>query len=198
MSEQPREQLHMLWPETRRDAPAVLSDSDPDYRLRTYRPTDAEAYLALLAGAGFTWDAETLAAWLDRALPDGLFLIEHRATGQLAATAMASHNPSPLHPFGGELGWVAGSPAHAGRGLGRAVCAAVIARFLSAGYRRIYLKTDDWRLPALSIYLRLGITPFLYTPDMRGRWQSICEQVRQPFTPEAWPGPVHIPPLQVL
>ena len=60
------------------------------------------------------------------------------------ATAMACHNPAPLHPFGGELGWVAGDPAHAGKGLGLAVCTAVTARFLSAGYHNVmgYFRDD--------------------------------------------------------
>jgi mycothiol synthase len=187
MSQQPVQQLHMVWPE-------ALLDRPPDpilpsgYTLRPYRSADAEAYLRLLHGAGFLhWNEEMLGQWLDRVLPDGLLLIEHAATAALAATSMAAHRPMPLHPFGGELGWVAGDPAHAGRGLGRAVCAGVVRRFLSAGYRRIYLKTDDWRLPAISIYLRLGFVPFLYAEDMALRWAAVCEQLGQPFTPDAWP-----------
>jgi mycothiol synthase len=128
-----------------------------------------------------------LGHWLDRVLPDGLLLIEHLPTRELAATAMAAHNPRPQHPFGGELGWVAGNPRHAGRGLGRAVCAGVVRRLMSAGYRRIYLCTDDWRLPAISIYLRLGFVPLLYADDMAPRWSSVCEQLGYPSTPEAWP-----------
>jgi mycothiol synthase len=72
--------------------------------------------------------------------------------------------------------------------LGTAVCAAATARLLSAGYGRIYLQTDDWRLPALLTYLRLGYVPFLYAADMPSRWQSVCEALGWPYTPEAWPG----------
>jgi mycothiol synthase len=183
---QPPQQLHMLWPERLMPAPPEPS-LNPDYELRVFRPEDAGAYLALMHGAGFTqFDAEALKKWLDRVLPDGFFVVVYRPTGELAATALAAHNPSPLHPFGGELGWVAGSPAHAGRGLGRAVCAAVVRRFVCAGYRRIYLKTDDLRLPALKVYLGLGFVPFLFADDMPGRWQAICEKLSWPFTPEQW------------
>lgn len=175
----------MLWPADR-PAPEVMLPAD--YRLRAYQPTDADAYIALLHGAGFTqWDADTLAGVLTRALPGTPFLVEFEPTGALVATAVAEHHGTPLHPYGGELGWVAGDAAHARRGLGRAVCAAVVRRFLSAGYSRIYLKTDDWRLPAITVYLRLGLVPFLFQPDMPARWQAICEQLGWPYTPEAWP-----------
>jgi mycothiol synthase len=187
----PAQQLHMLWPADWLIAanPALPMTLPEDYELRTYQPADAAAYLDLMHGAGFTdFDEARLVGWLTKVLPDGFFLIVHRPTGQLAVTAGASHNPDPLHPYGGELGWVAGSPAHAGRGLGRAVCAAVVNRFLSAGYRRIYLRTDDWRLPAIKIYLDLGFQPFLYAPDMAGRWAVVCEKLRWPYMLEQWPG----------
>jgi mycothiol synthase len=177
----------MIWPEAWLDRPPDVI-LPYDYALRPFRPADAEAYLQLLHGAGFVqWNAEMLDQWLERVLPDGLLLIEHAPTAELAATSMAGHRPTPFHPFGGELGWVAGNAHHAGRGLGRAVCAAVVRRFLSAGYRRIYLKTDDWRLPAISIYLRLGFVPFLYADDMAPRWAAVCEKVGQPYAPDAWP-----------
>jgi mycothiol synthase len=96
---------------------------------------------------------------------------------------MASHSPCALHPYGGELGWVAGDPAHSGKGLGLATCTAVTARFIQAGYRRIYLRTDDFRLPAIKIYLKMGYQPLLHAPDMEARWKAVCEALKMPFTP---------------
>jgi mycothiol synthase len=186
MSDQTQPQLQMLWPVRLLDAPPAPM-LPAGYVLRTYRPQDEGAYLDLMHGAGFThFDGEAVARWLDKLLPGGFFLIEHRATGQLAATAMANHNPRPGHPFGGELGWVAGSPAHAGQRLGQAVCAAATARLLDAGYRRIYLLTDDWRLPAIKTYLRLGYVPYLCAPGMAARWQAVCAALEWPYTPEEW------------
>ena len=178
----PTGQLHMLWPEHLQEMPpeslAAEQALPAGYRLRTYRPEDETGYLAVMHAAGFThFDHKAVQLWLDKVLPDGFFLVEHEPTGQIVATAMATHNPSPLHPFGGELGWVAGSPEHAGKHLGRVVCAAVTARFLRAGYRRIYLKTDDWRLPAIATYLRLGYVPFLYADDMAERWRVVCARL---------------------
>jgi len=170
----------MLWPESRQSDPLDLLPPS-GYRLRTYIDADASGYLSVMTNAGFTYvNDEFIDTWKRRVLPDGWFLIEHIATGDLVCTAMATHNPEPLHPYAGELGWVAGSSAHAGKGLGMAVCAAVLRRFRAAGYRRVYLKTDDWRLPAIKSYLKLGFVPFLYAPDMPERWQVVCEQLDWP------------------
>ncbi len=183
------QQLRMIWPEARLAA-APPVQLHPDYLLRTYQPGDEEHWFQLMDKAGFDgWNQVRLEPLLAAVLPEGWFLAVDRASGHIVATAMAVHRPHPLHPFGGELSWVAADPAHAGKGLGWTVCAAVTGRFLSAGYRTIYLLTDDVRLPALRIYLKLGYLPLLYAPDMAGRWQQICAHLGWPFTPEQWPQP---------
>ncbi len=106
--------------------------------------------------------------------------------GEIVASAMALRSQTKTPPFEGELGWLAGDPAHAGKGLGRAVSAAVTTRFIGAGFRNIHLYTEDWRLPALKTYLKLGYVPFLYTPGMPERWRAVCAQLGWPFTPEMW------------
>ena len=180
-------QLHMLLAEDRLGTPPLRSLPE-GYRLRVFAPADSGGYLRLMHAADFTdFDADRVEQCLRIVLPDGWFLVVHIASGEIVATAMATHNPDPLHPDGGELGWVATAPAHRGQGLGTAACAAVLHRFLQAGYRRIYLKTDDWRLPAIKSYLHLGFHPFLYDADMAECWQAVCAQLNVPFTPEAWP-----------
>jgi len=190
MSQQAHEkQLHMLWPERLLHSPPPVV-VPAGYALRTLRDEDKPGHLRVMAEAGFDqWNEQALEQWLFRVLPDGFFVVVHRASGQVVATAMATHNPSELHPYGGELGWVAASPQHAGRGLGMTVCAAVTARYLQAGYRRIYLKTDDFRLPAIKTYLKLGYVPFLYAEDMASRWREVCAKLSWPFTPDEWPRP---------
>jgi len=176
-----------------REAPMIALP--PGYELRTFRAGDEDEFVALLKSAGFDyWTRDTLAVWLQKALPDGIFVAVHSATGALAATAMASHNPAEHHPFGGELGWVAGHPDHRGHRLGAVVCAAVIRRFAQAGYSRVYLKTDDFRLPAIRTYLKLGLVPFIFAHDMESRWQALCEKLNWQFTPEQWPRVAFAPP----
>ena len=110
----------------------------------------------------------------------------HTASDTIVATAMGLHDHSDDHPFGGELGWVAADPAHAGQGLGLAVSAAVTARLLAAGYRNVHLYTEHWRLAAIKSYLKLGYVPFLYAPEMADRWRLLCDELGWPYTPEAW------------
>jgi mycothiol synthase len=134
------------------------------------------------------WNDEKLWPWMARIPPESWFMAVHVESGEIVATAMGLHDHTELHPFGGELGWVAGDPAQAGKGLGMAVSAAVTARLIAAGYRDIHLYTEHWRLAALKTYLKLGYVPFLYTPEMPERWRAICEQLQWPFTPEMWRG----------
>ena len=186
-AEKPKQQLKLVWPQHLLNSPPTVH-VPTGYTLRTYQPGDESGFYKVMDLAGFKdWDDDTLRPWLLKILPDGWFLIVHQTSAEIVATAMANHNPRELHPFAGELGWVAGHPDHAGKGLGMAVCASVVHRLLKAGYRNIYLNTDDWRLPAISIYLRLGWVPFLYAPDMEERWRVVCSQVGWAFTPQDWP-----------
>ncbi len=180
------EQLQMLWPEERLGTPPHVSVA-AGYSLRTFRDGEMAAYLELAHAAGFDrFDEESVSEYMTRNLPGGFFVVEHDASGELAASAMAQHSPDGRHPAGGALGWVMGQPAHSGKGLGLTVCAAATARLLSAGYRRIYLKTDDWRLAALKTYFKLGYVPFLFAPDMKERWRDVCDKLSWPCAPAAW------------
>lgn len=152
------------------------------YALRTYRDGDGDAWIALMRQAGFaSWDEKTLTQALAMALPDGIYFIECLSPRELAATAMAGHKPTDLHPFGGELGWVAVSPPHRGKRLSAAVSIAATRRLVAAGYRRVYLSTDDWRLPAIRTYLRIGYVPLLFAPDMEGRWRAVAGNLGMRF-----------------
>ena len=183
---QPKAQLQMMWPERSLDSPPAVRVPD-GYDLRTYRPGDEARFYEVMALAGWPgWDDEKLKPYLARTLPEAWFLAIHLASGRIVASAMGIHDHSEVHPFGGELGWVAADPTHSGKGLGAAVCSAVTARLIGAGYRDIHLYTEDWRLPALKTYLKLGYAPFLFAPDMPRRWEAICTQLHWPYTPEAW------------
>ena len=176
----------MEWPERLLDTPPAVR-LPPGYQLRVYQPGDEARFYELMALAGWPgWDDQRLEPWMLRIPPASWFMAVHIASSAIVASAMGLHNHTPLHPVGGELGWVAGDPAHAGKGLGMAASAAVTARLIGAGYRNIHLYTEDWRLPAIKTYLKLGYQPLLYLPEMPGRWQAICAQLQWPYTPERW------------
>ena len=190
------EQLHMVWPESRLESPpeVVLPE---EYALRTFLDDDMPAYLALMRSAGFEgWTPASTREKMRPVLPEGFFIVVERFSGALVATAMAVNNPTPLHPGGGELGWVATAPAHRGKRLGLAVCAAVVGRFLQAGYEHIYLRTDDWRQAAIKTYLRLGFEPFLFNAEMIKRWRCVCRKIGRPYTPERWLDADIFPPAE--
>ncbi len=179
-----RPQLQMVYPEELLARPPEVA-LPAGYRMRQLAEGDTAAYRELMASAGFEgWDDERIERTLRGTLPGGFFVVEHAASGRLVATAMATHNPGELHPHGGELGWVAAHTDHRGRGLGMAVCAAVVRRFIEAGYRRLYLKTDDWRLAAIKTYLRLGFRPLLFVEGMQERWRAVCAELGRPFEPQ--------------
>ena len=90
--------------------------------------------------------------------------------------------PVLTHPYyNGELGWVAADPEHRGKRLGYAVCAITIKRILQAGYKHIYLLTDDFRLPALKIYLKQGWIPYINDAAMKKRWKNIFKELKMVF-----------------
>jgi mycothiol synthase len=173
----PKAQLQMVWPRDRLNDPPKWTVPEA-YALRTFHRGDEDEHIRLMRSAGFKdWNADSLDNALPKCLPDGFFVIHANGRDTLVATAMAIRNPIDLHRAGGELGWVAADPEHRGRGLGLCVCAAVTSRFLDAGYTDLYLRTDDFRLPAIRTYLKLGWIPFLFAPDMEERWRAVCRQL---------------------
>jgi len=181
----PHPQLEMIWPAQRLDAPPSIH-LPAGYALRTHRAEDTPRFYQVMALAGWPgWDDARLRPWLGRILPQGWFVIVCQERGQIVATAMAL--TSEAYPGGGELGWLASDPDHRGRGLGLVAAAAVTAWFIEAGRRPMHLYTEDYRLPALKTYLKLGYVPFLCQPEMGDRWRTVCQQLGWPFTPDGWP-----------
>jgi mycothiol synthase len=173
-------QLHMVVPERLLSGWPAPSLGD-GYEMRPFRDEDLPAYIELLhkVQLGGEWTPARVAAVRRTILPGGFFVVVHRASGRLVATAMATHHPQDLHPDGGEVGWVAADPEHKGKGLGRAVVLASTQRLIQAGYRRVYLSTDDFRLPAIKVYLDAGFEPLLYQDDMAGRWADIRRKLKR-------------------
>jgi mycothiol synthase len=178
--------LQLVWPTHQR--PEFIEPHVPSgYAIRTYQPGDEHPFLALMAVTDFDpWDDAKLQYNLARIIPDGWFFALDSTTQNAVGTAMCLHNYSGHTPFTGDVGWVACHPAHRGHGVGYSLTAAVTNRFRSAGYTRIQLGTEYYRLPAIKTYLKLGYLPRLYCPEMYPMWEAICAQIAWPFTPETW------------
>jgi mycothiol synthase len=146
------------------------------YALRSMRPDELPVWVALLNENGELgeWDlarAEGIFRGGERVPFEGCFFITR--DGEPVATAQLTlHHEGPYAPIP-ELGWVAASPAHQGKGLGYAVCLAVLHHAAAAGYERIFLLTDDHRLPAIATYFKLGFAPWLVDPAAWERWGTV-------------------------
>jgi len=179
-------QLRMIWPENLISHPPEVN-LPSGYSIRVYLPGDDARFFEIMELAGWDgWNEEMLQPWLAKILPDGWFMVIDEKTDEIVATAMALHNYKGTYPFWGDLGWLAVDPGHGGKGLGLNVSAAVTSRFIEGGYRKIQLFTEDYRLPALKTYLKLGYIPSLYTGGMLERWEAICTKLDWQFTPNRW------------
>jgi mycothiol synthase len=180
------EQVQMVWPECR-PAPDLHSNLPKGVVLRTYQPGDEPGFFALMDAAGWPgWDEDRLRPWLYRILPKGWFMLVNGASGEIIGTCMTTHDPTWQAPFCGEVGWTAVHPQRQGKGLGAILVAAVVERFLQAGYDCIHLYTEIWRFAALKMYLKLGFIPYLDPPGPLDQWRSICSQLGWDFDPSLW------------
>ena len=162
------------WPREAATRPPVRPLPE-GYALCTFRLGDAAEHLRLMHTAGFAeWGEKELADAIEKSLPDGFLVIRHIQTDRIAASAIAQRVPLDGFIEGGELNWVAADPEHRGKGLGYAVCAAATRRFIESGRQWVCLRTDDFRLAAIKVYLGLGYVPYLFAPDMRARWRRVC------------------------
>ncbi|MDE0002636.1 MAG: GNAT family N-acetyltransferase [Rhodospirillaceae bacterium] len=158
------------------------------YALRRYRRGDVESMGATLRAAGFTdWDADRVLGYLedaDRRAGSAVVELEGRVVASTFASRMPSDRVSPSTGKPGEpwregvLDYVATDPDHQGRGLGRATCTAVSRYLVGQGCEMVSLLTDDWRLPAIHLYLSMGFEPVMNREDMPGRWARVRAELK--------------------
>ena len=159
------------------------------YVLRRYREGDGVTLAGTLRGAGFVdWDVARVLGYLEDAdRRAGSAVVEYE--GIIVASTFASRTStgatSPVTGKAGDprqegvLDYVATHPDHQGRGLGRATCTAVSRYLVDQGCETVSLWTDDWRLPAIHLYLSLGYRPVMNRGDMPGRWDAVMAELEK-------------------
>lgn len=148
----------------------------PGYNLSTLLDRDEADWIDALNATGQLgeWDQDVAGKWLEgerHAIKDGVFLI---IFADRAVATACTIDPAP----GAEkleLGWVSASPDHQAKGLGYQVCLAVMHHTHKLGYSETYLFTDDWRLPAIKTYLKLGFEPEITHESHPERWKAVFE-----------------------
>ncbi len=94
----------------------------------------------------------------------------------VVATASYQLKPTTT-PKSGWVHYVGADPNHSGRGLGLAVVSQVLLEIFDAGHESALLTTDDFRLPAIRTYLKLGFEPDLIHESHFQRWQNVLDQL---------------------
>tara|TARA_B100000073_G_scaffold97415_2_gene77443 strand:+ start:249 stop:842 length:594 start_codon:yes stop_codon:yes gene_type:complete len=73
----------------------------------------------------------------------------------------------------GRLDFVVTHPEYRNEGLSTIVCTEVIKYLIKNNYEKIILQTDDWRIPAIAVYFKLGFKPVLINKESKIRWNKI-------------------------
>ena len=137
---------------------------------------DAGGIAALLSAAfQEEWDADRVVRDLGPAQGvDASYVV--RDQGRVVAVASARHLPE-VFPGSGYLHYVAADASQSGRGLGAVVTKAVLRHFLDEGVGSAILETDDFRLPAIRTYLKLGFVPEYRHDEDQVRWSRVLPAV---------------------
>ncbi len=90
------------------------------------------------------------------------------------ATAAAWFIPDYGEDYG-VIHMVGALPGYSGKKLGVTVVKAAMRKLKGEGRRFARLKTDDFRLPAVKSYLRLGFKPLIVDANQPDRWKRLYE-----------------------
>jgi mycothiol synthase len=167
-------QLFMRLPELGDLPPAPPLDAS--YALRTATQAD-HGQLAELLSEAFAdkWDAKRVAVEFS---PDNGVEATYVVVSPAGVVAAASARRLPdRYPEAGYVHYVGVRVSERGRRLGELVTRRVLVHFVAAGLDQAVLDTDDFRLPAVRTYLRLGFVPEPRTPGEARRWSKVLRNL---------------------
>ena len=146
------------------------------FEVRGYLPGDEESWLKLLNTGeyGSDWDRIRLHEFLagpERASGSVVVARDNRVVAATFASVEVGRDCT------GRVDFVTSHPDVRGLGLGRVVCTGVVRYLVDKGYQQVILYTDDWRLPAIGLYLSMGFEPEMTRRDMPERWRRVMEQL---------------------
>ncbi|MCX7804464.1 MAG: GNAT family N-acetyltransferase [Planctomycetota bacterium] len=168
-------QLHMLRP----DLEALPDPAPPDgCPIRPFRPGWERAWERIIdesfEAAPGTYSFEKTMRSDPSFRPERILFV--CCGDEPVAVAAAYHWPHRM-PDAGMLHYVGVLKAYRGRRLGFHVSLAALLRMRGEGFRRAWLSTDDFRLPAIKTYLDLGFQPLLIHENQRARWAAVFERL---------------------
>jgi mycothiol synthase len=148
----------------------------PGYVLRPAVPADHEQVAGLLSEAfGHHWDAPRVAEEFSPGNGvEAIYVVA--APAGVVATAAARLLPD-RYPGAGYVHYVGARFSERGKRLGEVVTRQVLVHFAAAGLHQAVLETDDFRLPAIWTYLRLGFVPEPRVPRDPVRWSRVLRNL---------------------
>ncbi len=175
MGEPKKENLPQLRMRYLPTTPPPMAGMPAGYQLRSFEKGDEQGWADLLnANAELgEWSLERIAGILAVGLNRQFFV----ASGSQLTACAGVHDALLDEVEYWEIGWVASHPGHRGLGLGAKVTAAALTHALTLSARPVILRTDDFRLPAIKSYLRLGFTPLLDHSSYPERWRLIAARL---------------------
>lgn len=96
--------------------------------------------------------------------------------GRDIATTTVTENAN--FPREGWLRMVATDPKARGIGAGRLIVLAALHALAASGYKTTVLSTDDWRIPAITLYYSLGFRPVYTHESHEARWSEILPKLK--------------------
>lgn len=164
----------IMYRDTLEDLPA---NSLPDgYSLSHYSgDEDASAWNRIIAES-FQWqvDFHEFMEKDNAYKPERVWFIRHGENP--VATASSWFRPQ-WGDNAGYLHMVGLLPGYAGKSLGLQVSLAALHQMKKEGRQSVFLETDDFRLPAIKTYLRLGFAPRFTHESHSERWNAIMAQL---------------------
>ncbi len=136
------------------------------YEIRDYHPGDESGWADLINQGDFdtTFTASKVLQYMEsKQRRDGSRIVVN--DGEIVAATFATMSKDTEYCKDslnlGTLDFVVTHPSHRGLGLGRIVCMSVLKYFADIECTPIVLHTDDFRLPAVSLYLSMRFEPNL-------------------------------------
>jgi ribosomal protein S18 acetylase RimI-like enzyme len=152
------------------------------FRFVPYEETLLPRWLHLLEHAFPELDYFTPANWREHILdqpqfrPEWVALVERTTDRMLCASAFAWVDRADERVVG-RVHWVATHRSVRGLGLGRAVTVAVLRILAQAGFERVMLETQAFRIPAIRLYLSLSFVPTIRSEEDGIAWAGALERI---------------------
>ena len=186
-TENKKPQLIMLHPNL--DNLIDLATPEP-YRIRSEGPGDAKAWERIISESFQEAYSYRLMTEDKAYRPERVFFLTNEKDVPIATAASWTSADFPADCA--LMHMVGILPGHSGHHLGLYVSLAAMKYAKKEGFARMALRTDDFRLPAIKTYLRLGFLPTIVHESHIERWKNILHKVRREdlldSLPEAYDG----------